>query len=172
MPLLPPAAHRSFASATLALTLLLLGAGCQHAGDRDPATDRAAVAAVLDELHARAAAADHAGYMALYHADAVFLGTDRTEYWPRPEFERYTRQRFSGGTGWTYVPTERFVHVRDDVAWFEERVVNARYGETRGTGVLIFDAGRWQIAQYNLTLPIPNDLFDQVAKDVFNYYRR
>ena len=38
----------------------------------------------------------------------------------------------------------------------------SKYGNCRGTGVLVkLDAG-WKIAQYNLMFPIPND----IAKDV------
>lgn len=149
--------------------LCVLLAGCQTSSS---SADTKAVAAVLDELHQRAAAADYDGYFSLFHNDAVFMGTDRQEYWPLVEFKRYTKARFATGKGWTYVPTERFVHLRGDVAWFEERVVHEQYGETRGTGVLLLEEGRWQIVQYNLVLPIPNDLFDRYSQEIFNYYRR
>lgn len=147
--------------------------GCQAAGPAlTPGNQEAAIGAVLDELHLQASKANFEGYFALFHEDAVFLGTDRAEYWPLPDFKRYTKARFASGSGWTYVPSERFVHQRGEVAWFEERVVHDRYGETRGTGVLIYEDQRWQIAQYNLVLPIPNDLFDRYSKEIFNYYRR
>ena len=133
----------------------------------EPAT---AVEAVLDALHDRAAAADFEGYFALYAEGAVFLGTDRDEYWPLADFKAYTRERFATGTGWTYVPTERFVHVNGATAWFEERLQHARYGETRGTGVLVQTKDGWRVAQYNLTLPIPNDLFVSVAEDIKTFY--
>ncbi len=134
------------------------------------ADEQAAVGAVLDALHAKASAADFEGYFALYAENAVFLGTDRSEYWPLEAFKKYTRERFATGTGWTYVPKERFVHVKDDVAWFEERLDHARYGETRGTGVLVREAGAWRVAQYNLTLPIPNELFVDVVEDIKRHY--
>ena len=130
----------------------------------------AEIGRVLDALHQRASAADFEGYFDLYHERAVFLGTDRDEYWPLPEFKRYTRARFDAGTGWTYHPVERFVHVAGDAAWFEERLDHDRYGETRGTGVLLRTAEGWKVAQYNLTLPIPNDLFRQVAAEIAEHY--
>ena len=148
--------------------ILLLA--CWFAAAPVSADDSAAVGAVLDELHARAASADFDGYFALYAENAVFLGTDRSEYWPLDDFKAYTRERFATGTGWTYVPIQRFVHVKGDVAWFEERLAHARYGETRGTGVLVREAGAWRLAQYNLTLPIPNDLFVDVVEDIKRHY--
>ena len=151
-------------------TLLMLVAlsGAVSAGaEGDP---QQAVRAVLDALHEKASAADFEGYFALYASNAVFLGTDRDEYWPLAEFKRYTRERFAAGTGWTYRPVERFVHVNGDTAWFEERLHHARYGQTRGTGVLVREDGAWRIAQYNLTLPIPNELFVDVAANVKRHY--
>lgn len=132
--------------------------------------DEAAVGRVLDALHRRAAAADFAGYFELYDERAVFLGTDRDEYWTLSEFKEYTRSRFASGTGWTYRPTERFIHTAGDAAWFEERLQHARYGETRGTGVLLKTAAGWRIVQYNLTLPIPNALFGEIAAEVSAHY--
>lgn len=131
-----------------------------------------AVAAVLDALHERASAADFDGYFALYHESAVFLGTDRDEYWPLAAFKTYTRARFASGTGWTYHPIQRFVHVAGNVAWFEERLLHETYGETRGTGVLLHDSSGWRVVQYNLTLPIPNDLFDHMGKEIKDFYAR
>ncbi len=162
------------------LRLLFFGLGlslttaCQATTDPAPPvpSDRAAIDRVLDALHTLAAAADGDGYFALYRPDAVFLGTDRREYWPLPEFERYARKRFATGQGWTYRPTERFVHQFENTAWFEERLLHERYGETRGTGVLVREDGRWRIAQYNLALPVPNALFDDVVADIDRHYRR
>lgn len=132
--------------------------------------DEAAVGRVLDALHQRASAADFDGYFELYHERAVFLGTARDEYWPLERFKAYTRSRFDTGRGWTYVPTERFVHVAGDTAWFEERLQHAVYGETRGTGVLLRTAAGWRVVQYNLTLPIPNALFRDMAERIADYH--
>jgi hypothetical protein len=132
--------------------------------------DQTAIAEVLDALHERAAKADFEGYFALYHERAVFLGTDRDEYWPLAQFKTYARPHFDAGTGWTYHPTERFIHVAGNTAWFEERLQHASYGETRGTGVLLSTEEGWRVVQYNLTLPIPNALFKDVAADISEHY--
>jgi ketosteroid isomerase-like protein len=149
------------------LGLMSLGADNAWAAEHD---DRAAVSAVLDALHEQAAAADFEGYFSLYHDDAVFMGTDRAEYWPLAEFKSYTQARFADGTGWTYSASERVIHLSGDAAWFEERLQHDRYGETRGTGVLLRTPSGWKVAQYNLTLPIPNDLFEHMATEIAEYY--
>ena len=126
----------------------------------DAAEAEAAVAAVLDELHAAASAADYDRYFGIFTDDAVFLGTDATERWTLEEFQEYAGARFSQGNGWTYRMLERHVTIspHGHAAWFDERLHNERYGETRGTGVLVHSEDGWKIAQYNLTIPVPNDL--------------
>lgn len=141
------------------LPLLLLCLGCAGA---EPS--RAPIDRVLDDWHAAAAAADEEGYFALFAPDAVFLGTDATERWTREEFRAYAHARFETGTGWTYTGRDRHVAFSSagDVAWVDERLDNANYGELRGTGVLVRIDGEWKIAHYNMVFPIPNE----IAKDV------
>lgn len=149
------------------LGLISLSTAGAWATDHD---DQAAIGAVLDALHKEASAANFEGYFSLYHDHAVFLGTDRAEYWPLAEFKSYTQARFADGTGWTYNASERFIHVSGDAAWFEERLQHEAYGETRGTGVLLRTPSGWKVAQYNLTLPIPNDLFEHIATEIAEFY--
>jgi uncharacterized protein (TIGR02246 family) len=119
-----------------------------------------AVAAILDAFHAAASEADGDRYFALFAEDGVFLGTDATERWTVEQFKAYALPFFEQGRGWTYTPTERHVYVSDDgtTAWFDERLSNASLGDTRGTGVLVLRDGDWKVAQYNLTIPVPNEL--------------
>lgn len=127
-----------------------------------------AVNAALDALHRAAAEADYDAYMGAYTDDAVFLGTDATERWTMSEFAAYARPSFDRGQGWTYVPLERWVTVSDagDTAWFDERLDNATLGETRGSGVLVRTTEGWKVAQYNLTIPIPNAIAREVARRI------
>ena len=131
----------------------------------DPAEAKAAVGGVLDELHAAADAADFERYFGLYAEDAVFLGTDATERWTLAEFQDYAREPFSQGRGWSYTMLERDITISEHghVAWFDERLDNAFLGETRGSGVLVHSPDGWKIAQYNLTIPIPNELAEEVV---------
>jgi hypothetical protein len=125
------------------------------------------VAKVLDQFHDAASRADEAAYFGLMAEDGVFLGTDASERWSKEQFRAYAKPYFSQGRGWTYLPrpNARFITVSADggVAWFDEVLDNAKYGECRGSGVLVSSEKGWKIKQYNLTVPIPNDLMDRVA---------
>lgn len=151
-----------------AILAVAASGACAPAATPAPAPDlnaeRAAVDSVLTELHRTAAAGDWETYFGLYSGDAVFFGTDATERWSLDEFRGYA----SASTGWTYDMTERNVFVSADgnTAWFDERLTNASYGETRGTGVLVKGDAGWKIAQYNLTIPIPNDLAAEFAQRI------
>lgn len=152
--------------ALLALLLLPAALACRAAGERgDPG---AGPAATLDRLHAAASLADGAAYFALFAPDAVFLGTDATERWTVEQFRAYAEPFFARGQGWTYVPTERhvFVNPAGDTAWFDERLANEKYGEVRGTGVLVRAGQRWLVAQYNLAFPVPNALAPDLVERI------
>jgi ketosteroid isomerase-like protein len=144
----------------LVLTLALLAASCASVPSGDPV---AGVNAVLDDWHKAASAADESRYFGHMTADSVYMGTDATERWDVAAFRAYAHPHFAAGKGWTFVPRSRNVIVSPggDVAWFDEVLDSASYGECRGTGVLRRVDGAWKIAHYNLTIPIPNDL----AKD-------
>ena len=126
--------------------------------------ERAAVEAVLDDWHAAAARADAERYFAHLAEDAIYLGTDASERWTKEQFRAYADPHFASGKGWTYEPRERHVFVEPDVAWFDERLWNAKYGECRGTGVLRRDRGEWKIVHYSLTFPVPNEVAGEVVR--------
>ncbi len=125
----------------------------------------AAVAGVLDDFHAAAAVADEARYFGHLAGDSVFLGTDATERWTKPQFLAFARPYFAQAKGWTFVPRDRHVDFAagGTVAWFDELLDSAAYGECRGTGVLEKGADGWKILQYHLTIPVPNDLAKEVV---------
>lgn len=129
-----------------------------------------AIVAVLTDFHDAASKADGPRYFNHLTADAVFIGTDATERWSKAEFQAYANPYFDKGKGWTYtaVTGRRFVTIAPEgnTAWFDEALMNEKYGECRGSGVLQREGGRWKIAQYNLTVPIPNDLMENVAKQI------
>ena len=119
----------------------------------------ARVAQTIDEFHRAAAAADTEAYFGLMTEDAIFIGTDAGERWNVAQFRAYSEPYFSQGKGWTYVASSRSVDLAEGgaVAWFDERLQNETYGEARGSGVLELVDGAWKIAQYNLSLPVPNE---------------
>ncbi len=131
-------------------------------------TDRRAVDGVLDDWHAAAAAADEQRYFRHFTADGVFLGTDATERWTRDEFRKWAQPYFAKGKAWSFKAVRRNVAFSPDgrVAWFDEVLDTPNLGPARGSGVLVEHDGEWKIAQYNLSVPIPNDVFKEVKKMV------
>jgi ketosteroid isomerase-like protein len=122
------------------------------------------VSGALDAFHAAAARADEAAYFALLAPNGVFLGTDATERWDKAAFQAFAHPYFAKGKAWTFTPRGRHIDFSRDgrVAWFDELLDSASYGECRGSGALEKTDGGWKITQYNLSIPMPNDL----AKDL------
>jgi hypothetical protein len=132
-----------------------------------PDPTEAEIAVVLDRLNAASTAADGPAYFALFTPDARFIGTDATERWSLPEFRAYAGPHFARGRGWTYIPSARVITIAPIecrcIAWFDEELVNASYGQTRGSGVLRLTDDGWKIEQYVLSFAIPNDRADEVV---------
>ncbi len=131
-------------------------------------SELARIEAVLDAFHAAASAANEDLYFALLAPDAVFLGTAADERWAGEEYRAFVSSYFSRGKGWTYVPRKRSVTLAEDgrTAWFDELLENSSYGECRGSGVLRLRDGSWLVDQYNLTIPIPNEIAMEVVERI------
>lgn len=132
-------------------------------GEAADTPEERTAALVLDALHREAAEADGAAYFDLFTPDAVYIGTDVTERWSIAEFRAYAEPYFNRGQGWTYTPRSRSLTLAPVdcrcVVWFDEALDSVGYGTSRGTGVLVRgDDGKWRIALYALTFPIPNAL--------------
>lgn len=149
----------------LAAGLVLLTALTPSLSAQTPSAETAAISTVLDSFHSAAARADEETYFALLAPNAVFLGTDATERWDKPAFRAFAHPYFAQGKGWTFTPRDRHVDLSRDgrVAWFDELLDSASYGECRGTGVLEKVDGGWKIVQYHLTIPMPNDLAKELV---------
>jgi len=170
----PPTRHASgwhALVAVLPIALATTGSGAEQASTQPSAPDSghaAAVAGTLDAFHAAAAAADEAGYFGLFAPEGVFLGTAAEERWTVEEFRDFVHPYFSQRKGWTYTPRPERRHIGlspdASLAWFDEVLDNAKYGECRGTGALRRIDGTWRIVQYNLMIPIPNEIAPQVVE--------
>ena len=119
---------------------------------------------VLDTWHLAAARADEELYFSLMTPDSIFLGTDATERWSREEFRTFAHPYFAKGKAWSFRPVKRHVAFNADrsVAWFDEELDTPNLGPARGSGLLLKLGKEWKIAHYNLTVPIPNPLMNQV----------
>ncbi len=156
--------------------LLALGLSVLSAATRaqvDGALATGAVAGVLDAWHAAAAAADEERYFSYFAPDAVFLGTDPGERWTRDEFRAWAHPHFAKGKAWSFRATSRRITLAPDhtVAWFDESLDTPNLGPCRGSGVLVATKDGWRIAQYNLSIPIPNALTDEFKKRIEEYER-
>ena len=149
------------AFAWMIVALLLIGVPA-HAEPVD------AIEHALDAFHNAAARADFNAYSDLMTRDVVFLGTDATERWQGDAFRAFARPYFDEGKGWTYLPQERHVDLMPDgeTAVFDELLSHARLGTCRGSGVMILEGAQWKVAQYNLSVPIPNALVEGVAQQI------
>lgn len=136
----------------------------------EPVPAEVVIGAVLNHMHAAAEAADGATYFSLFTRDARFIGTDTTERWSLAQFRAYAEPYFAQGRGWTYAPRERTITVAPIdcrcIAWFDEVLDNASYGEVRGSGVLRLTDDGWKIEQYVLSFAVPNDRADQVVEAI------
>tara|TARA_B100001093_G_C26760909_1_gene985652 strand:- start:472 stop:936 length:465 start_codon:yes stop_codon:yes gene_type:complete len=134
-------------------------------------SDKELVGNVLDKLHYYASIADGENYFKLFDESSIFFGTDAKERWNKSQFEEYALERFKDGTGWTYKTLSRNIYLSKNkkIAWFDEELGNDKYGVFRGTGVLEKNKGSWYIKQYNLLLPIPNELLIDYSKEIINY---
>jgi hypothetical protein len=157
---------------SIALAICMAVAASTAAGQPiDGKSASAAVDTALDAWHAAAASADEEKYFSYFTPDAVFLGTDATERWTRDEFRRYAHPYFAKGKAWNFRSTARWISFSPDrkVAWFDETLETPNLGPCRGSGVLVASDAGWRISQYNLSIPIPNDLVDEFKKRIETY---
>ena len=153
------------------LALFLAALAAPSRAQVDGIFGQGAIAGVLDAWHAAAAAADEDEYFSYFAPDAVFLGTDPGERWTRDEFRAWAHPYFAKGKAWSFKTTSRWITFAPDhtVAWFDEALDTPNLGPCRGSGVLVATTNGWKIAQYNLSIPIPNALTDEVKKRIEKY---
>lgn len=125
----------------------------------------AVVNQTIDRFHLAAAQANADEYFNLFADDAIFLGTDGDERWTKDEFKAYVTPHFIKGNGWLYQKIQRNISLVEGqkIAFFDELLLNNNYGKCRGTGVLIKIDNEWKILQYNLSIPVPNELSNDIV---------
>ena len=126
------------------------------------------VAAVLDEWHRAAAAADEPRYFAHFSPNGVFIGTDATERWTLAQFREWAHPHFQQKKTWNFKSRDRHIDFSPDgkIAWFDEMLNTANLGVCRGSGVLVLDGKEWKIAQYNLSIPVPNAIASEIVAKI------
>jgi hypothetical protein len=143
-----------------ALCLLAVAAWAQ--------TPEQQVGAVLDDWHQAASVADEPRYFGYFAPNGVFMGTDATERWTVTEFQKWAKPQFQRKSAWSFKPRNRHVDFSADrkTGWFDEMLDTPNLGVCRGSGVLVLLSGKWKIAQYNLSVPIPNALVHDIVKQI------
>lgn len=123
------------------------------------------VSQTLDTWHKTAANANFEGYFNLMADDAIFIGTDATENWTKPDFKVWAKPFFDKGKTWNFTALERhiFFDKTGKIAWFDE-LLNTQMKICRGSGVLVKIGKEWKIQHYVLSMTIPNDEVDAVIK--------
>ena len=131
-------------------------------------TPAAQVGAVLDDWHHAAAVADEPRYFGHFAANGVFMGTDATERWTVSEFRKWAKPHFQSKKAWNFKPRNRQIAFSADgnTAWFDEMLDTPNLGVCRGSGVLVRQSGDWKIAQYNLSIAVPNSIADALVKQI------
>ncbi|HRP90367.1 MAG TPA: nuclear transport factor 2 family protein [Edaphocola sp.] len=144
------------------LILLVLQILCVSLWAQKRSTE--AVNKVMDDWHKAAATANFDGYFNAMTTDAVFMGTDATERWDKVSFMTFAKPYFDRKKAWNFTALERHISFSKNgkTAWIDE-LLDTQMKICRGSGVLEYKNGKWQIAQYVLSMTIPNNLVDQVV---------
>ena len=121
---------------------------------------------ILSKWHQDAANASHSEYINRMAEDAVYIGTDATEYWTRIQFDKWSKPFFEKKKTWDFKLVKRniFCSVNQEVVWFDE-LLETGLGLCRGSGVLEKSGSNWLIKQYVLSPTIPNDLIGKVVEE-------
>ena len=120
---------------------------------------------LLDNWHLAAANANLESYMSAMTEDAIYIGTDATENWTKPQFIAFAKPYFDKGKAWSFKAIERHVYFSKDAktAWFDE-LLDTQMKICRGSGILVKVGKLWKIKHYVLSMTIPNDNSDAVIK--------
>lgn len=118
---------------------------------------------VLNNWHKAAANANFTDYFNVLSPIAIYIGTDATENWTKPEFEAFAKPYFDKGKAWSFTRLERhiFFDKSTQTAWFDE-LLNTQMKICRGSGVLEKINNEWKIKQYVLSMTMPNDKIEDV----------
>lgn len=123
------------------------------------------ISQTLDDLNNYAAQADFIKYFDLFADESVFIGTDATEIWTKPEFMKFAKPHFDNGKAWTFKTVKRSITVSKNgkLAWFDE-ILDTQMKICRGSGVLEKIGNRWKIRQYVLSMTVPNEVSRDVVR--------
>lgn len=128
-------------------------------------SDKDKINQTLDAWHQAAADVKFDAYFDAMADDAIYIGTDATENWIKPDFKVWAKPYFDKGTTWNFTALERhiFFDKSGKIAWFDE-LLNTQMKICRGSGVLVKVGKEWKIQHYVLSMTVPNDDINTVIK--------
>lgn len=120
---------------------------------------------LLDNWHKDAAETNFENYFNAMTDDAIFIGTDATEYWNKIQFKAFSKPYFDKGKAWKFTSLQRHIYFSNDnkIAWFDE-LLDTQMKICRGSGVLVKTKIGWKIKHYVLSMTIPNENSNEVIK--------
>ena len=123
---------------------------------------------LLIDWHQAAADVNQHSYFNFIDDDGTYIGTDSTEIWSKQAFFDWSTPYFEKGKTWNFKTNSRNIYISENqtFAWFDELVTNGNI-TLRGSGVLEKKADGWKLKHYVLSLPVPNEKFNDV-RDVIN----
>jgi ketosteroid isomerase-like protein len=123
------------------------------------------IAKMLDDYNNAAAKADFKTYFEMYTEDAIFIGTDATEYWNKKEFMEWAKPYFEQKKTWHFTSLQRHIYMSKNtkIAWFDE-LLDTQMKVCRGSGVVIKQNNQWKVQHYVLSTTIPNKEMNAVIK--------
>ncbi len=151
------------------LLLLFVLVACMEQKETEQPTPTASVDVVLQGWHKAAATGDFEGYFNYFEDSAsIFIGTDATERWTVAQFAPWAKPAFADGKAWDFTAFNRHIYYSDDktLAWFDEELDTPNLGLCRGTGVLKLVGTEWKIVHYNLAVPVPNEIVNDVRDSI------
>lgn len=124
-----------------------------------------AIDQLMTQWHEAAAKADFNSYFGTLHENSFYMGTDATERWNKKDFAAFSKPYFDRKKAWNFTAIKRNINISKDgkTAWIDE-LLDTQMKICRGSGVMVFENGRWQIIQYVLSMTIPNDISYDVTK--------
>ena len=119
----------------------------------------------VNNWHHAAAVADEDVFFGSMSDDAVYLGTDETERWVKPEFMLWSKKYFDSESAWDFKTLSRKIQFSDDLktAWWDEKL-DTWMGVCAGAGVATLTKNGWKIRHYQLAMMIPNDKVKSVLE--------
>ncbi len=144
---------------------ILILAICLVSSSNAFSQDTAAINNLVNGWHKAAATADEVIFFGSMSDDAVYLGTDESERWLKPDFMAWSKKYFDRESAWDFKPLSRNVQFSDDkkTAWWDEKL-DTWMGVCAGAGVATLTKDGWKIRHYQLAMMIPNEKVKSVLE--------